>query len=381
MKIMIATEYRINCVHGKYYVYGKLYSILKRYYNAFGPILLCSRVVNAPLDNKCYDITEMVFKVEPLKLADTFFQLNKGVLEHDVKECDLIIGRFDSIVSCRVSSIARKMSKPFLAEIMADAWDGYWNHGIVGKLLAPYMFYATKKAILNADYAVYVTKNYLQRRYPCKNKSINASNVFISQPDERILDLRLKKISDMSFSDITLVTTAAINVEAKGQQYVIEALPMLRKSGVNAKYVLIGSGDKARLMNLAEKYGVKDNVVFAGELSLDDVFNTIDRCDFYIQPSLQEGLPRSVIEAMSRACPSVGARTAGIPELIPEECIFERKSAKGIYDTIMALLSKSKLNELAKQNFEESKKYTNEVLEQRRNAYFDYVKESLNKDN
>ncbi len=185
----------------------------------------------------------------------------------------------------------------------------------------------------------------------------------------------------MSLSNITLVTTAAINVEAKGQQYVIEALPMLRKSGVNAKYVLIGSGDKARLMNLAEKYGVKDNVVFAGELSLDDVFNTIDRCDFYIQPSLQEGLPRSVIEAMSRACPSLGARTAGIPELISEECIFERKSAKGIYDTIMALLSKPKLNELAKLNFEESKKYTNEVLEQRRNAYFDYVKESLNEEN
>ncbi len=381
MKILIATEYRIISAEGKYYVYGKLYSILKRYYNAFGPILLCSRVVNATLDNKCYDITEMVFKVEPLKLADTFFQLNKSVLEQDVKDCDLIIGRFDSIVSCRVASIARKMNKPFLAEIMADAWDGYWNHGLVGKLLAPYMFYATKKAVLNADYAVYVTKNYLQNKYPCKNKSINASNVFISQPNERILDLRLKRIGEMSLSNIKLVTTAAINVEAKGQQYVIEALPMLRKSGVNAKYVLIGSGDKARLMNLAEKYGVKDNVVFAGELSLDDVFNTIDRCDFYIQPSLQEGLPRSVIEAMSRACPSLGARTAGIPELIPEECIFERKSAKGIYDTIMALLSKPKLNELAKLNFEESKKYTNEVLEQRRNAYFDYVKESLNEEN
>lgn len=379
MKILIATEYRINCVDGRYYVYGKLYSILQRYYNAFGPILLCSRMVSTPLDSKLYDITDMVFKVEPLTLPDTFFHLNRKTLLNDVKECDLIIGRFDSIVSCRIASIAKSLKKPFLAEIMADAWDGYWNHGIVGKFLAPYMYYATKKAVWNADFALYVTKEYLQSRYPCRNKSINASNVFISQPSQKILDLRLKKILEMSLTDITLVTTAAVNVEAKGQQYVIEAIPMLKKDGINVRYILIGGGNKERLVKVAEKCNVKDNVVFAGELGLDDVFRTIDQCDLYIQPSLQEGLPRSVIEAMSRACPSVGARTAGIPELVPAECVFERKSPESIYHTIMSLISKNKLAELATCAFEESKKYTNEVLEKRRNLFFNEIKENIQK--
>lgn len=379
MKIMIATEYRINYVDGRYYVYSKLYSILKRYYNAFGPIVLCSREIHAPLNKKYFDISEMVVKVVSIKLSDTFLFLNKPKLVKEVKESDLVIGRFDSIVSCRVASIARRLKKPFFAEIMADAWDGYWNHGIIGKLLAPYMFYSTKKAVWNADYALYVTKFFLQDRYPCRNKSINASNVSIDQPRPEILDKRLSKIEKMSLSDIVLVTTAAINVEAKGQKYVIKALPLLIEKGINVKYIMIGGGAKDRLLHIAEKYNVKDNVIFAGELSIDEVYNTIDQCDLYIQPSLQEGLPRSVIEAMSRACPSIGARTAGIPELISEECVFDRKSARAIYKTIMSLLSKSRLEKQARANYEESKKYICDVLDRQRNSYFDYIKEDISK--
>lgn len=48
----------------------------------------------------------------------------------------------------------------------------------------------------------------------------------------------------------------------------------------------------------------------------------LDTVDIYIQPSKQEGLPRSVVEAMSRGCLCVGSRIAGIPELLSTKYLF-----------------------------------------------------------
>ena len=58
------------------------------------------------------------------------------------------------------------------------------------------------------------------------------------------------------------------------------------------------------------------------------MFELLDECDIYLQPSLQEGLPRSVIEAMSRGCACIGAATAGIPELLESEYVVKRKSVQ-----------------------------------------------------
>ena len=85
-----------------------------------------------------------------------------------------------------------------------------------------------------------------------------------------------------------------------------------------------GNGNPDRLKRVASECGVGDNIKFLGSLSRTMVMQELDSCDVYIQPSLQEGLPRSVIEAMSRGCPVLGANTAGIPELIAPECIFKR---------------------------------------------------------
>ena len=104
-------------------------------------------------------------------------------------------------------------------------------------------------------------------------------------------------------------------------------------------------------------------------------YKKLDEIDIYIQPSLQEGLPRSVIEAMSRGCPAIGAKTAGIPELVSAECVVRRKSPGDIANTVLNISSAEKLAELAQINFEKSKEYLDTVLGERRNAYYDKIKE------
>ncbi|MFR9276345.1 glycosyltransferase [Finegoldia magna] len=91
--------------------------------------------------------------------------------------------------------------------------------------------------------------------------------------------------------------------------------------------ILQGGGNQDYLLSIAKTYHVEDRVIFWGRLSPEKVQEWMDKVDIYIQPSLQEGLPRSVIEAMSRGCLVLGART-GIPELLDPRFVVKRRVRK-----------------------------------------------------
>ena len=379
MTLFLATEYRLTLCRNRYYSYGKFAIILKRYYDNFGEVIICTRVNNTEdgLNEKLYDITSFIKKVIPVQLSKAFLHLEDHRMLDGMAQCDMVVGRFDSIVSCRAAYCANKIRKPFLAELMADAWDGYWNHGIIGKIIAPYMYLATRNAVKDADFAIYVTKSFLQKRYPCKGFTTNVSNVLIKEMKEEDVQKRIAKIETHSLDEITLMTTAAVDVMAKGHEYVVKAIPSLNKHGIKIKYLIVGGGDQTRLRTLADKLGVLNQVCFLGELSLQEVFKTIEKSDIYIQPSLQEGLPRSVIEAMSKGCPCIGAKTAGIPELLPQECVFKRKSSDSIARVIISVAHKDKLKMLSRNSFETAKEYQDDVLSVRRNDFYDKIKHEI----
>ena len=379
MNVLLATDYRVLLYDDRIYAYKRFHAIVKRYNENFGKVYLCTRSMEGIPDDKYIDITHLVSKLISVTLTKSLLHLNDNLINKTVKECDLVIGRFDSLIAVRVTNIARMMKVPYLAEVMADPWDGYWNHGIIGKLLAPYMYFANKKSIYNANYASYVTDRFLQSRYPCKGLNINASNVTIAKANEKVLKDRLSHISNMNPKEITVATTAAVNVYAKGQEFVIKALPLLREKGINVTYKLIGGGNQNRLRTLAKKLGVEKQVVFCGEKKLSEVLDIIDSIDVYIQPSLQEGLPRSVIEAMSRACPCIGARTAGTPELIDSQYVVKRKSYRAIAQTLEKILNQNEMIKLAKNNFNRSKDFCQEVLDSRRNEFYSIIKKEIYK--
>ncbi len=378
MRIFIATDINIILCDGKILANGKHSTILRRYYNAFGPIVLCARYSNIEDNQKgLNDISDIVDSTVAVgSLYSMFLNKCNAKIEATMKDCDLVVGRCPSIAAYKASDIAKKLKKPFFAESMGCAWDAYWNHGIVGKVIAPYMFLKMKSVVKRADFALYVTSEFLQKRYPCKNDSVAASNVLIEKIDESVLNKRAEKTNE---SVVTLMTTAAVNVKYKGQQYVIRAIPRLNKLGVRVKYVLVGEGDDSYLRSEAEKLGVSEQVIFKGRMPLDEVFTLLDEADVYIQPSLQEGLPRAMIEAMSRGCACIGARTAGIPELIDDEFVVRRKSVSDIVERICKYVNLSKEEKLliSKRNFEEAKGYHTSVLNERRNAYYTKIKEKL----
>lgn len=373
MKALIASEFRCTIYNGEYYLAPKAYSIYKRYSDAFEKIFVCSRFVETNTLKAGYRKADFIDKVINIKsLQKVLLGFYDKEIEKLILESNLVIVRVPSIIAFRSANIAFKKGKKVLAEAMADPWDAYWNHSFLGKCIAPYMTYKMKITMKQADYAIYVTKYFLQSRYPNNNKSIHASNVAISPVSIDILNKRINKIKNIDRKHISLMTAAGVNVRAKGHKYVIEAMRKLKDQGIDVIYYLAGEGSADYLKKVAEINGVSDKVIFLGELSKEEVFKYIDNVDIYIQPSLQEGLPRSVIEAMSRGCLCLGSKTAGIPELLDEECLFDRKSSNAIVEKINFLLSQD-LEKYALRNFDTSKKYVESILNERRKKLFDEI--------
>lgn len=379
MRILYATDHISYLVGEKVYLSSRIYVILKRYANIFEEIILYSKFqkcIEAPNDAVNADFIVGYLPVNGY--LKTLLLKDEG-LKEKISQCNLVVGRVPGFSANKALDYARKLGVPTFTEAMGCAWDAFWNHGIAGKMIAPYMFFKMKHEIWCADYVSYVTSRFLQNRYPCRVDYLAASNVFIPSPTDDILRNRLNLIDSVSNYEFKLMTTAAVNVKFKGQQFVIKGIPKLNQLGIKVRYYIVGDGDQRYLRGIAKKYEVENQVEFTGKLTRPEVIGLLDAVDVYLQPSLQEGLPRAMVEALSRGCPAIGAKTAGIPELIQSEMIVKRRSSSDIVKKISAFiaLDSEYKKKIARENFEKSKDYVSSKLDERRNEYYRKVKSDV----
>jgi len=107
-------------------------------------------------------------------------------------------------------------------------------------------------------------------------------------------------------------------VPEKGLNCLIEAAKIVAKELTNVKFVLIGYGPlKIKIMNLACKYGLlKDAVRFTGPLNRDQIAEILSKASAFVFPSLKEGLPLSLLEAMACGTPIIASNISGVNEVI-----------------------------------------------------------------
>jgi len=302
----------------------------------------------------------------------------KQMVKEQVQAHDMAVIRLPSALGNFALDYAEKYKKPYLVEVVACPWDALWNHSFTGKLLAPFKYRRLQSNMQKAKHSIYVTTKFLQDRYPTKGHAIGLSDVEITDAHYD-LQHRLDKIRDMKEGDpVILSTVAALNVRYKGQGYVIKAIADLKKEGFNYEYHLVGGGDPSYLVNLAKEYGVEDRVKVIGSLRHEQVFEWFEKIDLYIQPSNQEGLPRALVEAMSRACPSIGSTTGGIPELLDDKFVFPKRNVEALKN-ILRNVTKQDMEEQAVKNYEKAKSFYKPELEARRKKFYDEFLEDVRK--
>ena len=378
MQILIVTDQLIKKENGLFYCIENLYDILERFAQ-MGTLHICAQKYTGKSSNVIDKDVSPLIRTENIQYISKSFvnpsSISKKIIEKCVKEVDLVIGYVPCRNAYTACKYAKKYKKKFMSYVVGCPWDAFWNHGILGKILAPYAYWGLRDTLKKSDYALYVTENFLQKRYPSQGMTCGCSDVRITNLNQEILDKRLNRLNLLSEkSSLKIATIANYSVKFKGQHFVIKALAQLKRMGITRfHYHLIGGGNKERLEKLAQKLDVAELVHFEGIVPHSQIFEKLDEMHIYIQPSLQEGLPRSVVEAMSRGLLCVCANTAAMPEMVEPEYIVERKSVNDIVK-ILSHLSVDELKKQAKRNFEEAKKYEETSLDKKRNSFFEKIK-------
>lgn len=347
----------------------------KRYLTFADEIDFCSAAGDEKIGGNVHELN--VKGVNAIECPD--FATIKGQLQRNkakkiirglVKKCDAAIIRLPGKPGEIAIKYCRKIGKPYLIELVGCPLDVYWNHSIEGKMVALPIFLSTKACVKNAPAVLYVTDHFLQERYPTNGISVGCSDVVLNRIDNDIINRRIDKIKGQS-GKMVVGTIGAVDVKYKGQQYVIEALGILKKQGIiNIEYQVVGAGNQAFLINTAKNCGVSDQVRMMGGLPHDEVFKWLDSIDVYIHPSRTEGMPRALIEALSRGVPAMGTRAGGITELLYDEVLFsKRRSVKEIVK-ILKSLDKNTMISFAKRNFDKAKDFETFILQEKRQHFY-----------
>lgn len=297
-----------------------------------------------------------------------------------VSEHDALIARLPSRIGQMFVAEAIKQGKPYSIEVVGCALGAFWNHGSwKGKLLAPFAFLKLRHAVLRAPFVLYVTKDFLQKRYPCRSgKTTFCSNVEIPVVDDSIVLKRKEKINSAN-GNLAFGLIGNYSSKYKGIDVAIRALAIVDKQFADWEFQVVGFGDPSGYSELSKELGVSNKVKFIGSLpSGQPVFNWIDGLDIYLQPSLTEGLPRALVEVMSRGCPAIGSNVGAIPELLRSDEMVDAGDYTALAETIMSLISnESKLSTLATLNFIKAKDYYKPVLEERRISFLSSFRDHI----
>jgi len=147
-------------------------------------------------------------------------------------------------------------------------------------------------------------------------------------PDDRVLILHVGVHRPTQFRvprdqqeqvNVPIILCPAGLRPVKGHKYLIEAFTILRERGVKLELWLAGQGKlRQELQEQIEALGLSDRVAFLGQLphlELLDLYSQ-GKIAIVVLPSLHEGIPVSLIEAMAYSIPVVSTVVGGTPELL-----------------------------------------------------------------
>ncbi|MBU2472981.1 glycosyltransferase family 4 protein [Patescibacteria group bacterium] len=192
---------------------------------------------------------------------------------------------------------------------------------------------------------------------------------------ERISFLTKEKAQKKLIGKVSpfVIGTIAEYTNNKGLIYLLKAIKNIEDQDINV--ILIGSGenpDKEKLKSFIKKYNLKNIHLIE---FIDNAASYLKAFDIFILPSIKEGLPYTILEAMSAEVPVIATDVGGIPEIIENNIngiLIKPKNHKLIKEKILYLINNPEIaQKLAKNARQKVKKeFTLEkMIEETKNVY------------
>lgn len=129
------------------------------------------------------------------------------------------------------------------------------------------------------------------------------------------LPVLASKTTDGNETDVEVLFLGLVGTR-KG---VYDLLPAFKEAVAQVpsmRLIIGGNGEVDRAQALAVELKIEDHVVFAGWVSGEEKVRLLQQAQIYVLPSYNEGLPVSLLEAMSWQVPVISTHVGGIPELV-----------------------------------------------------------------
>ncbi len=384
MNLIFITEARFYITHnGNYYADDMSYNnfLWNRYLNEFNEVYVVARVFNSTaVFDESFRVDNVRFLSLPafediISFGKNYFSIKKKMNSYINKDSTIII-RGGGALGYTASRICKKKNLFYGIEVIGDPYEvfapGVIRHPL--RIVLRYFFtYIQKKVVKGAVAGIYVTRNALQKRYPTSEKAFvsYASDVFLDDANP-ILEPKKLKV----FKEINLISIGSLDQMYKSPDILIKAIKILVSKGINVKLTWLGKGKYQKDMeDLTRNLEIEDRVKFAGSVSSSEVTKYLDDADVFLLVSRTEGLPRAMVEAMSRGLPCIGTNVGGIPELLQKVSLVDVESPEQICEKVQFFLNnKDAANIQAKINLENSKEFSFERLNSKRIHFYRFLK-------
>ena len=104
----------------------------------------------------------------------------------------------------------------------------------------------------------------------------------------------------------------------KGYDYALQCSKLLKEKNILFEYTIIGGAEDEELQFLVHDLGLQDCVFLEKRMPQQEVFNLMREASLLLMPSLEEGIPNVVVEAMAIGLPVLSTNCGGVPELIED---------------------------------------------------------------
>ena len=231
-----------------------------------------------------------------------------------------------------------------------------------------------KKTLKNADAVISLTDDMKKKiREVCDREIFVIPNGIDLNLFEGLSKKELRKKFGFNESEKIILYVGTLR-PVKGITHLIEAVNIVSEK--NKRLLLIGHGEERKhLENLVKKLKIENIVTFVGVVPNKKVIEYMVASDVFVLPSLSEGFPNVILEAMASGLPIVASNVGGLPEIIKNVengFLVDPKNPEQIAEKILIILNDEKLRKtISRNNKEEAKKYSWEkVIDRLEKIYF-----------
>lgn len=317
--LAILASWGVKCIHGSYHCPASHFLYLKQMARLFNQVYLISSVEYTD-QNACNLSPIQITNLTVIELPYYTSMLQARSYRKDFTKAIRQIAPMTDLFYCRVPDPfcwmpAQLTDKPVIMHFVGDTADAT-KHNINFSwlkkqiLLAGYSFEYRRILKSARKSTVYTNGTHLSAKL--QKHGITATPVISSTITRN--DLALEPLRPMGHDPFTIIYVGYLRY-AKGIDTLIKVIKRLEERHFNYQFHIVGDGDMySTLHALVSELKAENHIHLHGHIdNRDKLLSLLRSSDLFFFPSLSEGSPRVVIEAMSQGCPVLSTPVGSLP--------------------------------------------------------------------